>query len=175
MISDFVWDSEWRALEERWAPKPPEMQIRYHEFCDAVFESDSEFVQACAAVYSSREFFPRPIDFLMVRASADFLVVMDAITNSAQWSSLSPAGKRALRLMGGSHAVASSRSGWDRLRDSWLTAYSQAVEEQAATLPHVQRRALGSQANGDQEGEGIVSGKGTALRGLEARAGGREL
>jgi hypothetical protein len=185
MISASTWDREWSVLEARWTEKPVEMQARYYEFLNDVFDTDQEFVEACAAVFVSREFFPAPMDFLMVRAGADYFEVMKALPNvSAAMSKeqynraldrVSPLGRRVLKQMGGSRMMGESRSDWNRLRSQWLECYAMTIQEEARSLPHVKRRIHGSEADRDKaigwgpKADGLVT-VGEVGRGLRAVA-----
>ena len=148
-ISDEVWNAEWKALESRWGQQDTEVQARYYEFLNAQMD-DGQFVEACAAVFVSREFFPRPIDFLLFRAPRDFLLVMDAARQihshmekeerDAIMSRVPPVARKVADVLGGVGVIGQSRDDTLRWRTAFMQTYEAAVSEQAATLPYVRER-----------------------------------
>lgn len=144
MIDPNTFRLEWAILEDRFSKRyTPEVAGRYYAFLSPRF-STAEFQRACAAVFSGREFFPRPWDFVEAVEPHPLADAMD------QWAlcqrvmegerhvlaRMSPQGQRVVALLGG--AVDLGRTpldsvGW--IRKEFLRAYQDLAQAHDRYLP----------------------------------------
>jgi len=110
MIDDAVFLDAWEGLCRRFARAMDAQEARaYHAFLTERMDTD-EFRWAAEVVWSSREFFPRPVDFLLVAPMGEWGRIMELVLGTGggtaeEWATLTPRTRKALRAVGGSDAV----------------------------------------------------------------------
>lgn len=141
MIDKEVFVSEIRALERRFGHDLHEDEVtRYHDYLSERMSTD-QFRDACRAVWATREFFPRPADFVEVTAGREWRTVIEAIgahnpPHDSGWIILhdraSERSVEAVRALGGLPSLVTV---YDRdpirARKVWMEAYKTAVVEDA--------------------------------------------
>lgn len=159
MIDRGVFGQAWKRLEDRWGKQAQGMARDYLAFLSPLMDSD-EFVAAATAVWATREFFPRPADFLIVQRDGAY---RDAVSVSMEakearrmgvsatnwpdrYRALSKFARFAIEAVGGVHIIALDPA---KVRRDWFLAYEEAVctvamaqaalpaERQTAALPGV--------------------------------------
>lgn len=133
----FLW--AWEKLEARFGKQPPGMASDYKAHLSELMEED-EFIAATRAVWSTREFFPRPADFLLVRLGSDWRKlqrVVEMFRRKEDWSvlyrSISNAGRESIELLGGVFAIAERfQASVGYLRKDFGSEYENAVSMMAA-------------------------------------------
>jgi hypothetical protein len=110
-ISKALFMKVWEAMEKRFGEQPPGSAGDYLSFLDLLL-TDEEFTEAGRAVWATREFFPRPADFLMVRQGRDWALVQEAAElarRKKDWGelfqSMSSAGQMSIKALGGIFVV----------------------------------------------------------------------
>jgi len=107
MISKALFMEAWKGLERRFGEQSSGSAANYLTYLSPMME-DEEFTEAARAVWASREFFPRPADFLMVRQGTDWRKAQEAVdlaSKKEDWShlfrSMSPSGQMTIKSIGG--------------------------------------------------------------------------
>ncbi len=114
----------------------------YRAYLDDVGMTTDAFLAAAGQLWATREFFPRPADFLLVRIAQDWRwlqLVLDAYNppggqwNAELWDGLSIRGQEAVRFLGGLRAVKDqAQRDPARLFERFRDAYHLVVVEQSA-------------------------------------------
>ena len=110
-INRTTFATAWRKLEGRFGKQPPGAAADYLGYLSEIL-TEQEFQCAWRAVWSSREFFPRPDDFLMVRQGQDWEKLQRAVVlarRKEDWvpvfDSMTPAGQKGIQALGGIFVV----------------------------------------------------------------------
>lgn len=159
MITDWVFTRAWKRLEDRWGKQAAGAAKDYREFLDPLMD-DEEFHAAAKAVWATREFFPRPADFLAVKRdecwSSIKTIAQDAATLRRSLSGPeedeSPYHKRlkawperlralplaaqiAVDALGGVFTISDSSADTMRMRRDFFSAFEDAVSTIALRKP----------------------------------------
>ena len=112
MIDKTTFTAGWRILEDRFGKQPTGAALDYLTFLSPLL-TDAEFTAAARAVWASREFFPRPNDFLLIREGQDWARVQEAADLARQkldWApvfkAMTPPAQMAIKALGGIFVVA---------------------------------------------------------------------
>ena len=94
---------------------------------------DEEFGEAAQAVWATAKWFPRPADFLSVRAGHEWRLVLEVSVNFDRdvWARLTSAAKLATEAVGGTEGIRRARE-IVRLRTAWLDAYEREVQAESS-------------------------------------------
>lgn len=155
MISPEAFAAGWEMICRRWRRADAQGRLAvdhleaddYHRFLSPLM-GDEEFTAACRAVWATREFFPRPCDFLLVAAGGEWGLVLrclDARRGKTawheEWRALSERGRGACTALGGMDALLAA---FDRdpvrLRQAWEREYEVQAQVQALAAPVSQKR-----------------------------------
>lgn len=145
MIEKPVFVEEMRALERRFnADLSEDELLRYYRYLSGRLDTEA-FRRASQVVWATNEFFPRPADFLVAEATAQWRILLDVVerfqpphSTPSVYDALSDRGGDAVRELGGILAV---KDGLNRdavrFRRTWYDAYESAVALDAgrAELP----------------------------------------
>lgn len=135
MIDETTFAREWRMLCERFGKDASQdMAGRYLDYLSARMDTDA-FRRASQVVWATNEFFPRPADFLVAEATAQWRILLDVVerfqpphSTPSVYDALSNRGGDAVRELGGILAV---KDGLNRdavrFRRTWYDAYESAV------------------------------------------------
>lgn len=151
MIDKEAFKQAWRRLAVRFRQEvgDPKSQANadaaamYYEYLSALMDTEA-FLQACHAIWATARWFPRPADFLTVRAGEDWPLVLDAAAKyrppDTAWlepfQALSERGRAAVKRMGGIDAVrAQMERSVAKLREEYHAAYEEDATMQALALP----------------------------------------
>jgi len=144
-ISPDTWERVWSRLCRRFRVQPDgELSAEYHGYLDPRLDEQA-FVAAAEALWATREFFPRPADFVTIAASAEWPAVVAGI---AAWRAGDGSWKQAhaaiptrawaavLRLGDIETAAAAFERDPMRYKAAWEQAYEQATAaESLSVLP----------------------------------------
>lgn len=184
MINPNVFAEEMAILGERFGKQLPEViLLRYLDLLDEAMTTE-EFEGACRAILYSREFFPKPVDFLAVLADARWPTVA---TLAQSWSvpvseetkhlvdQLDPTTRRVLARMGGVSEVREmmARRGWAKAREEYVEVFGRELSSQvlSAYLPtHEPRKRLVPQNPAEDEGPAQVI-RAAEIKRLSAKIG----
>ena len=132
MIDEGIWKNEWTLLCERFrltGDREPSriMRKRYYEYLSPRMDTD-EFRRAAMLIYSEREFFPRPADFLPGERGLGAAIAWEALrpllrNSGSSLETLDDAAKRAVRAMGGLGAIGASESDLPFRRREFMELY----------------------------------------------------
>lgn len=114
----------------------------YYAYLSATLTLD-EMLTAMGGLWATREFFPKPADFVLAFAPLDWRAVQDCVEHwnrnggedrKALLERVSPRGMAAARALGGFTAM---REQGDvlRLKAAWEREYANAVQTEAMALP----------------------------------------
>lgn len=136
MIDKTIFAAEWSLLEQRFdVSKGARVVDAYYEFLNGAMDTEA-FLLAARSVFVSREFFPRPIDFIEVGVEDLWQRVIEAISvyeppnfpGGRIFQELPQAAQDAIRTIGG---LNSARAIWQdsplRLRGAFMRAYTAIV------------------------------------------------
>lgn len=119
------------------------LAVSYLEYLTELMDTE-EFVIAARAVWATGRFFPRPADFVVIRAGLEWPTVLECLSGfhppdwpwQAPWKDLSPRAQSACHRLGGISAMAEEAvRGVTRLRESYQTAYEEEATAEALALP----------------------------------------
>lgn len=149
--SEFI--QTWESLCKRFGRDVDGDEAKlYRTYLEGVGMETNEFLNAAGALWATREFFPRPADFLLVGAEATWVAVQEALRHAAPGTSwhmdenerqprtkLKEAGARALAVvesLGGLYPFAEE---WTksplRARRAFLDAYELRILEESSRVP----------------------------------------
>lgn len=144
MIDKDEFKAAWRNLLVRFGKEVNvDQAAMYYDYLSATMDT-AEFLPACHAIWATAKWFPRPADFLTVRAGQEWPLVLSAAEAyrppDAAWvplfRALSPRSQAAIRRLGGIDAVrAQMERSVVKLRESFLAAYEEEATTEALALP----------------------------------------
>lgn len=137
-----VFMSVWRFLCNRWNKKPDEREaMAYFWWLSARGMDTQTFKGTAEAMWACREFFPKPVDFLMAGAEAEWRVILEVLDGGDDnpnfkvlWTRVSRYGRAALESLGGTRALRISRD-VPRFRQEFLRAYERSVSAETTAAP----------------------------------------
>jgi acetoin utilization deacetylase AcuC-like enzyme len=133
-ISKDLFLEVWTGLETRFGKQAQGSAANYMSYLSPLM-GDEEFRAAARAVWASREFFPRPNDFLLIRQGQDWEKVQEAAKLAGKkedWGaifrSMTESGQRAIKALGGIFVIEERMQRTpDRIRRDFQDAYDVAV------------------------------------------------
>lgn len=133
-ISKSVFSEAWQKLEGRFGKQPPGSAADYLAHLTEILTED-EFLEAVRAVWATREFFPRPADFLLIRQGEDWTKILEATDlarKKLDWGpvfkSMSPTGQMSIKALGGIFVVTDRmQSNPGMIRKDFTTEYEMSV------------------------------------------------
>ena len=151
MIQRTTFVDHWERICRRFRRPFDEMNMQdaedYFAFLNEHMEQD-EFVGAAQAVWATAKWFPRPSDFLAVRAGMEWRKVLEMVQrfDNATWRGLSQAARLATEAVGGTTGIAGATN-VVRIRQAWLESYERELEAKSLErLPPSGRRVIPNQA-----------------------------
>jgi hypothetical protein len=151
MIDRDAFKSAFGAICTRFGREWDQEQAKMtYAYLSALMDTD-EFLTAARAVWAGNTFFPRPADFLTVRAASEWPLVLRCAEGfhppdwpwAAVWRELSPRTQRACRRLGGMEAI---RTAWTKdptkLRTTFLAAFEEEATAEVLALPAPQPKRL---------------------------------
>lgn len=135
-----AWDHILARFGRQWNREQAEM---YYAYLNDLMDTD-DFLTAARAVWASNTFFPRPADFLTVRAGSEWPLVLKCAEGfhppdwpwAESWKQLTPRAQGACRRLGGMDAI---RNLWTkdpaRLRTQFLAAFEEEATAEVLALP----------------------------------------
>jgi hypothetical protein len=151
MIDKDAFKDAWRKLAARFGKEVnAEQAAMYYEYLSDLMETD-EFLGAARAVWAANTFFPRPADFLAIRAAQEWPLVLKCAEGfhppdwpwAATWGQLSPRAQAACRRLGGMDTI---RAAWTkdptRLKDQFAKAFEEEATAAVLALPTAKPRTL---------------------------------
>ncbi len=144
MIDKDAFKAAWRRLATRFGqPVDVDQAAMYHQYLSELMDTE-EFLGACQAVWATARWFPRPADFLTVRAGQEWPLVLECAAGyhppdwpwTEPWKRLSPRGRAACQRLGGMEAIREqlARSAI-KLREAYLAAYEEEATAETLALP----------------------------------------
>lgn len=134
----------WEHLSARFGRESNAGQAAaYYGFLNDQMDTPA-FLQAARALWATAKWFPRPADFLLLSASGEWGLVLDAVKSChpPEWRWTEPYGRLSDRArsacdaLGGIHAmVPVYNKDVLRLKAAWEAAYEQATAEHVLSLP----------------------------------------
>lgn len=144
MIDKDTFKAAWRRLCVRFGQAvDADQAAMYHQYLTELMDTD-EFLVSCRAIWASAKWFPRPADFLSVRAGLDWPLVLECAEGYAPpdwrwvepWKRMSPRGQAACQRLGGMTAI-HDQMGRSvlKLREAFLVAYEEEATAETLALP----------------------------------------
>lgn len=144
MIDKAAFKQGWRNLSARFGKEiNADQAAMYYDYLSQVMETD-EFLQACNAIWATAKWFPRPADFLNVRAASEWPIVLrcaneyrppDA-TWFETWKLLAPRSQAAVKRLGGIDAVKEQLARNSlKIKEAFLAAFEEEATAEVLALP----------------------------------------
>lgn len=132
MIDRNVFTKHWKSLCQRFNRQAvTDEAVEYRNYLDPIMDT-KEFEKASRHLWATREFFPRPADFLLCMAQADFADVLGC-NSPGTFRSLSDMAHETLRIFGGLDLVKSMyRDNAFQTRKEFLRCYETAAGDMAS-------------------------------------------
>lgn len=151
MIDKDVFKQTWRKMAARFGKDVnAEQAAMYFEYLNDLMDTE-EFLGAARAIWAANTFFPRPADFLTVRAASEWPIVLKCAEGYhapdwpwvAHWKQLTPRAQAACQRLGGMVPI---QAQWakdpTRLRTTFLAAFEEEATAEVLALPAAQTRNL---------------------------------
>lgn len=123
----------------------------YFEFLSEQMDTEP-FINAARGIWATSRFFPRPADFLLLEASSEWQIVLQAVGEYTpphgewhkHWKLLTPRSVDACRSLGGisSMRLMYERGDIPRLKAEWERAYEQCTTDAVLALPPAETKRL---------------------------------
>lgn len=144
MIDREAFKGGWKYLLTRFNKEWDQAQAKaYYDYLSELMDTE-DFLVSCRAVWATAKWFPRPADFLTVRAGSEWPLVLKAAEEYRPpdaswfetWKQLSPRAQAAVKRLGGIDHVRDQlgRSSL-KLREAFLAAYEEEATAEALALP----------------------------------------
>lgn len=136
MIDDVVFKNTWALLCDRFGKTPSTpLMIAYYETLSPVMSTE-QFRAAAQHVFENREFFPRPVDFIVPtqltvqqEALTQWEQVHDMMRGFGSYSSLTAEAQRVVRMLGGEQKLRmTNMDAVQYVRRDFMELYGDTVE-----------------------------------------------
>ena len=124
-------------------PEAVQVANDYYAYLSGVLSLD-EMLTAMGGLWATREFFPKPADFVLAFAPAEWAHVQHAMDHwndngghdrAALLAPLSARAKAACHALGGVGSMRDETGGVVRMKREWERCYADAVQAEAMTMP----------------------------------------
>lgn len=139
-----VFAAAFNRLRRRFLLSPDnEVAADYYAYLSGVLSLD-EMLTAMGGLWATREFFPKPADFVLAFAPAEWACVQHAMEHwndngghlrAALLTPLSARAKAACHALGGIGSMREETGGVLRMKREWEKCYADAVQAEAMAMP----------------------------------------